>query len=314
MTATLAPDAPTKRSGRALPPRTDSESGRVASATPLPPLAPRLQLVRATLLMASGLALCLVLHLLVLSPLQQRAAQQRTYDALRSDLAAGTAPVSATGAEVGTPIAYLEIPAIGLRQVVVEGTTGGALATGPGHRRDTAFPGLAGTSVVMGRRATFGGPFARLDELEPGAVVSVTTGAGVAEYRVRGVRRSGEPAPAPVASGSGRLVLATSDGSPFFPTGVLLVDADLAVPPLGAAQPSVAAGVLPAAERPMAVDSSTLWRLVLWLQALLVVLVAAIWCWHRWDPARTWIVALPPVALIGSMAASEAARLLPNLL
>lgn len=287
-----------------------------AIAAPLPPLDPRRQVIRAALLMVSGLSLCLVLQLLLISPLQQRAAQQRAYDSFRADLAAGTAPLSAAelDGELGGPVAYLEIPSIGLRQVVVEGTTGATLAAGPGHRRDTAMLGYSGTSVVMGRRSTYGSPFGRIDELEKGSIINVTTGAGVVDYRVRGVRRSGDPAPPPVESGSGRLVLATSEGSAFLPSGVLLVDADLLVPPLGAARPAVAAGALPPAERPMAIDTSTLWRLVLWLQVLLVVILGGVWAWHRWDPAKTWIAVTPPLLLVGLMAGGEVARLLPNLL
>jgi len=300
-------------------------SGRLRRARPVtagagsravvPPLSPRRQAVRASLLMISGISVCFVAYVVLVSPLQQRAAQQRAYDALRLELAAGTAPLSAADLQgVGDPIGYLEVPAIGLRQVVVEGTSAGALTTGPGHRRDTAMPGHAGTSVVMGRHATYGSPFRDLDQLEPGAVITVTTGSGVVDYRVLGVRRSGEPSPAPVEAGSGRLVLATATGNPFAPSGVLLVDADLIVPPLGSAPPGVASGALPASERPMAIDGSTLWRLLLWLQALLAVSLGAVWAWHRWDPAKAWITALPPFLLVGYMAAGEAARLLPNLL
>ena len=49
--------------------------------------------------------------------------------------------------------------------VVVEGTTPGEPDAGPGHLRDTPLPGQAGVSVVFGRRATFGAPFASLPQL-----------------------------------------------------------------------------------------------------------------------------------------------------
>lgn len=265
--------------------------------------------------MVWALSACFLAQLLLVSPFQQRAAQQKAYDSLRADLAAGTAPLTAADLDgPGDPVAYLEIPAIGLRQVVVEGTDAASLTIGPGHRRDTAMLGYSGTSVVMGRRSTYGSPFADIDHLEAGSIINVTTGAGAVQYRVRGVRREGDDAPPPVESGRGRLVLATSDGSALLPSGVLLVDADLVQPPLGAARPGVAAGALPAAERPMAVDSSTLWRLAMWLQALLVVVLVGVWCWHRWDPVKTWIAILPLFILVGLMTAGEIARLIPNLL
>lgn len=282
----------------------------------LPPLAPRLHAARSSLALVSVFSLCLVLELLLVSPLQQRAAQQRLFDDFRAELAAGTAPVSAgqLARRTGQPVAYLEVPAIGLRQVVVEGTSGGTLFDGPGHRRDTPLPGQAGTSVVLGRRAGFGGPFARIAELEVGSVIQVTTGAGAFEYQVRAVRVAGDRAPAAVRPGGGRLALATAAGRPFLPSGLALVDADLMVPAVGGSRPVVNALDLPAPEKAMAVDPTTIWRLVLWLQALLAVVLAAVWAWHRWDPAKAWVVCLPAFLLVGLSCAGEAARLLPNLL
>lgn len=286
-----------------------------AASRVIPPLDPRLQVARATLMMLGAIACGLLLQLLVVSPLQQRAAQQRAYDSFRGQLAAGTAPVVASDLTTspGTPIAYLEVPSIGLRQVVVEGTSGATLYTGPGHRRDTPLPGYAGTSVVMGRRTTFGGPFAELGDLRAGDLIQVTVGAGVAEYEVAGVRRAGDPAPAPPEAGSGRLVLATADGSALLPSGALLVDADLVGDPLGAVRPAVAPGALPRSERAMGIDGSSLWRLLLWLQALVVAVIAAVWCWFRWHRAKTWIAFSPLLLLVGLMTAAEAFVLLPNL-
>ena len=127
-------------------------------------LTPRRQVARAAFVMLFVVSVSLLLELFVVSNLQQRAAQQRMFDALRTDLASGTAPIGPYDAEdrvlpLGTPVAFLEIPELGLRQVVGSGTTAGVLFGGPGHRRDTPLPGQQGTSLVMGRRAAFGGPF-----------------------------------------------------------------------------------------------------------------------------------------------------------
>lgn len=281
----------------------------------VPPLEPRLQILRATLISICMVTAFVLAHLLMVSPLQQRAAQQHAYDSFRADLAAGTAPLTAADlhGRRGDPVAYLEVPSIGLRQVVVEGTDSGSLYRGPGHRRDTALPGLAGTSVVMGRRSTYGGPFAAIDELEEGDVIHVTTGAGAVDYRVRGVRRSGDPVPPPFEPGGGRLVLATADGSALLPSGVVLVDADLESKALGAARPAVAPGALPPSERAMGVDTSGLWRLLLWLQALVGAAVTAVWAWHRWHRQKAWIVFFPFLLLVGLMTVGEAVLLLPNL-
>ncbi len=286
------------------------------STTTTVPLSPALALTRAVLVALAVVTMSLVVELVLVSPFQQRAAQQAAYDRFRAELALGTAPVAAgdLADKKGDPVAYLEIPSISLRQVVFEGSDASTLFSGPGHRRDTPLPGQAGTSVVLGRRAAFGAPFDSIDSLRKNAVVRVTTGAGVFDYRVLGVRRSGDAAPAARRSGAGRIALVTADGTPFVPSGLVIVDADLIVPGLGGAGPSISPRSLPESERLLAVDLSTLWRLVLWLQLLLVVVLGGVFAWLRWDRAKTWIVFVPTLLLVGLLTAGEAARLLPNLL
>ena len=99
-------------------------------------------------------------YLYGVSAQQQRRSQTLLYADLRGQLAQATAPVGAPLAQ-GKPMAYLHIPSIGLHQVVVEGISSGDLTQGPGHRPDSAWPGQPGVSVIAGKRATFGGPFAR---------------------------------------------------------------------------------------------------------------------------------------------------------
>jgi sortase A len=288
-------------------------------AGPLPPISPRLAVLRGALLMVLVLSISMLVYLLVLSSLQQHAAQDQQFDALRGRLALGTAPIGPTDSEGfalerGTPIAYLEIPEIGLRQVVTYGTTPGTLTTGPGLRRDTPFPGQVGTSVVFGRRTAFGGPFGQISGLEAGDLVRVTTGQGEFAYEVVGVRREGDPVPAPVAAGSARIVLTTADGRPLLPDGVVRVDADLVGPAVGGAAPAIATSALPSSEQALGTDTSTLWALLLWLQALIALSVVAVWSWYRWGRAQTWIVFVPVLLLVGMATAGQAARLLPNLL
>lgn len=258
------------------------------------------------------------LQLTVIGSFQARAAQRHAFDSLRGQLAFGTAPTAGIDENrrllaLGAPMAYLEIPKIGLGQVVGEGTTGGVLMDGPGHERDTVFPGQFGTSVIMGRRAAFGGSFERIGSLRAGDELNVTTGQGIFKYEVVGVRREGDPIPA-VPAGSARLTLVTAAGSPFVPNGVLRVDADLVGPPVVGVTPPFRAATLGARERAMGADTSTLWVLAFWLQALLLLSTGGIWAWHRWGHAQAWVVFLPPLLLVGLAASGEAVRLLPNLL
>lgn len=285
----------------------------------VPPLTPTRAFVRTVLVTALALGVALVVQLVIVSGVQERAAQAQAFDALRLELATGTAPIGPTDESgallaMGTPIAYLEIPKLDLHQVVAEGTTGSVLFDGPGHRRDTPLPGQVGTSVVMGRRAAFGGPFADLDTLRTGDKIVVTTGQGVFDFEVVGVRRDGDPVPARPAADASRLTLVTAAGSAFLPNGGLRVDAQLTGDAVGGARRPFSASSLPREEGLMAGDSSTLWALVLWLQALVLLAIGAVWAWQRWGRAYTWIVFLPTLLLVGLAASGEAFRLLPNLM
>jgi len=134
---------------------------------------------------------------------------------------------------------------------------------------------------------------------------------GTSRFRVVRVRPAGatvRPAPA----GTARLTLGTASGSAFAPSGVVWVDADKIGAPLASTAPPAIA--LLAGEKPMATDTSTLWALFLWLEALAVLLAGAVWSWRRWGHAQTWIVFVAPMLVVWTFVADQIARLLPNLL
>jgi LPXTG-site transpeptidase (sortase) family protein len=267
----------------------------------------------------AALALSVAVQLVLVSRFQHRAAQQSAFDSLRKQLAEGTAPVAQTGhtgrlLKLGTPIAIIEVPSIHIHEVVLEGTTSGVLTSGPGHRRDTPFPGQAGTSVFLGRAGAYGGPFGGLHRLRAGAKVTVTTGQGVSTFKVIDVRKAGDLVPPPLGSAKGRLVLVTATGPAFMPTGVLRVDADLTSNTLATPPLVLSSSSLPHSEQPLGIDTSTVWALVLWLEALIVVAVAIVWSWMRWGHQQTWIVFVPLTAVVGFFVADQFMRLVPNLL
>ena len=109
------------------------------------------------------LMLGFVAHVAVISKLEHDRAQQIALASFRIELANATAPTGQTDADtsrlypVGTPMAILEIPTIGLWEVVVEGASAETLMVGPGHRRDTRLPGQAGTVSSWGGRRCMGG-------------------------------------------------------------------------------------------------------------------------------------------------------------
>jgi sortase A len=87
---------------------------------------------------------------------------------------------------LGAPLGLLAVPAIGLSQVIVEGTGEAQLATGPGHYQGTAMPGQVGNMAVAGHRTTYGHPFYNLNELVAGDRITITTPSGVYTYSVTG--------------------------------------------------------------------------------------------------------------------------------
>jgi LPXTG-site transpeptidase (sortase) family protein len=272
--------------------------------------------VRSALLVLALVALGLVFQLTVVSGLQHRASQVALFNRFRTELSLGTAPRGPVGPDqraiaLGTPIALLRIPVIGVDQVVVEGTSSAVLTAGPGHYVSTVFPGGTGTSVLLGRAAAYGGPFGRLHDLRRGDRITVITQAGTSVFRVVDVRSAGSRV-RPVAAGAARLTLDTAAGSAFVPNGVLWVDADKIGAPLAAQDPLVA--VAPANQRPLATDTSTAWELLLLLEALTAVVAGAVWTWRRRGHVQAWIVFFAPLVLLSIVVADQVTRLLPNLL
>ncbi len=246
--------------------------------------------------------------------------QHDDYASFRAELAQATAPTGPTNPAnpkkllaPGTPVAVLSIPEIGLHAVVLQGTTSDVMEGGPGHLRDTVMPGQAGVSEIMGHRAAYGGPFARISSLSPGDIFTVTTGQGVTRYRVLDVRRPGELNPG-VKRGQARLVLATADGPPFAPTGVVWVDADAITAPKPAPAMVISAADISTSELAFGTEPGDWLPLVLWGEALVVAALAIAWLRTQWSRWQTWTVAIPVLGYLGLEVADQVARLLPNLM
>ncbi|MFQ5558124.1 MAG: class E sortase [Acidimicrobiales bacterium] len=84
----------------------------------------------------------------------------------------------------GEALARIELPSLDVDKVVVRGVQVDDLRTGPGHYPTTALPGNEGNAAIAGHRTTYGAPFNRIDELEPGDEVVITTVQGRFTYRV----------------------------------------------------------------------------------------------------------------------------------
>jgi len=289
---------------------TEGQGPRRAGESPL-------RATLAVLLLAFLFGAGFFVYLYGLSSLSESHAQTAMFKNFAGQLAQATAPVgptveNAAGAQVpvteGAPVAVLNIPQIGLRDVVVvNGTTSRDLALGPGHVRASVLPGQAGVSVIYGKVATFGAPFAHLMGLNRGDRFTVTTGQGTSTYEVESFGTSSDPPPADSAN---RLILETAASS-FAPTYAVQVSADLVSAPRP--NPGDWPPITPQ-EADMASDSAdSLVPLTLWSQALLLAVVIATVAANRWSRWPTYLCMAPVVIALTWCVYENLACLLPNL-
>ncbi|MEM9516271.1 MAG: sortase [Actinomycetota bacterium] len=86
--------------------------------------------------------------------------------------------------EEGDAVARIEVPAIGVNDIVVAGVTRADLKRGPGHFPETPLPGQLGNVAIAGHRTTYGQPFHNVDKLNPGDDIVMTTPNGTFVYNV----------------------------------------------------------------------------------------------------------------------------------
>jgi sortase A len=268
--------------------------------------------VVGSLLTAVGIMLAmLILFLFAFTPLTAARDQHRLLNTLSGNATAAFALTTGAVPREGAPVALLHIPALGLSDAVVEGTSAADLQSGPGLMPGTALPGVPGNSVIAARRVTFGGPFHALATLHSGDPIRVSDGLGTFLYTVRSVRTvlSGQPDVIGPNTPDNRLTLVTSDSS-FVPNGRLVVVAILHGLPVKS--PARLSNVVPAGELGLTGDPGAGGDILLWLDLLLVAGVAtgfALWRWRR--PLPTYLLALPVLVACSLFAAQAIALALP---
>ncbi|SDD57437.1 sortase [Nocardioides lianchengensis] len=322
MTTTMSgPDSPVTE-----PTPSSAPQRRADSKPPRPPRAPRparaarpqdakVAGVSSAVTMVALVTCWVFLQMLVLGGLSHERSQDLLYRDFRGQLANLTAPMGDQPIDPGTPVALVQVPAIGMDEVVVEGTASGDLLAGPGHVRSSVLPGQDGESVLMGRGASYGAPFGEIGDLQAGDPITVTVGQGVKTFTVLGVRRAGDPEPQPRPAGTARLTLISAEGegrlAALSPGEVVYVDAE--APEAFGAPAGRPAGV-PAAEKPMATDrSSALPLLSLCLALLLALTLAVVAARQRYSAVLVWVVATPVALALAWQTTDVVMRLLPNL-
>jgi sortase A len=302
----LASPGPPARADAGAPAAGPAPSAPPAVTPQAPePERPILRAAGIGLLLLAVFALGLAGYLFVLSGVQEARSQTILYTRLQYELANQVAPLGPTAA--GSPVAVLDIPAIGIRDmVVVQGTSPENITLGPGHLRDTPMPGQAGVSEIFGRRATFGAPFARLGSLRPGDVIVTITGQGRSVYRVAALGSSqvriDDPEP-------NRLLLVTAS-SPVVPSYYIEVDARL-VSVTRPGPPVVR--VLNAPELALAGDDGALVLTFIWGVALAVVSAVGTFAALRWSLWAAYLAAVPLAIAVLWCLYQSLSCLLPNL-
>lgn len=146
-----------------------------------------------TLMTVGVVVLLFCVYELKVTGLVTARAQDRLGDELRASWAdpaprpTGQDPVPVSS-DFGEGIAVLHVPALADYDpwVVVEGTSVADLKDGPGHIPGTALPGEVGNVVLSGHRTTYGAPFERFGDLQPGGRVVLETREQWLTYTITG--------------------------------------------------------------------------------------------------------------------------------
>lgn len=262
-------------------------------------------------LVAAGLAVALFIafEFAYTGQLEQRS-QRSLLATFQKRLAAGQFDAPDAPVQSG-PVAVLQIPAIGLDQVVVQGSSPEDLKQGPGHLPGTPLPGEFGNAVIIGHRLTYGGPFGHLGRLGRGDTIAVLTGQGRFTYRVTGtstVRPGQHDVVGP--SADSRLTLVTSTSA--FGSDRRAVTASLVGDPVGIATrpPATAAGD----ELGTSGDIAGLYLAIIWLIALAGLALAAARAYRNWPRLAVHLVTTPPLLMLLYLVYQSLDRFLPGTL
>ena len=93
-----------------------------------------------------------------------------------------------TSSKRGDAVARLRIPALGVGEVVVNGTDHDSLKRGPGRYLGSAMPGEGKLVYIAGHRTTYGAPFSHIDRIAKGDRIFLELPYATFEYSVTGSR------------------------------------------------------------------------------------------------------------------------------
>jgi sortase A len=222
----------------------------------------------------------------------------------------------------GDAVAIIDIPKLGVSQVVVEGVDVADLRKGPGHYPTTPLPGQAGNAAIAGHRTTYGAPFGELDQLAEGDTVVVRTLQGTFTYKVSAdpfaVSPNAGEVLAPVADlaipGTSRATLTLTTCHPKYSAAErLIVQATLELPP--GATP-LAPTVEVDADTPLKIDgldgeTSSRAPALLWGAIALIVGLGWWYLFHRFPRWYVWLAGAVPFLVVLFVFYTFVERMLP---
>ncbi len=269
---------------------------------------------RHVAMVVGAIVMGFVVYLFLVSPLLYNRAQGALTSRLQVALSQANAGGVPRDPGRGDPIGFIDARRLGLSAVMVEGARQGQLADGPGHVRGTPLPGQLGVSIVAGRRAAFGSPFASLHSAREGDEVVLTTPRGTLNYTVvTATIVPDRPASVLAAARDGadatgsRLALVTSD-----PWGVaaerIVVVATLSGPPVpgGSTSDAMATEELDPDRQPGSLAALTLWSIL-----LVAALLATSRARGAWRSPAVFLLAAPVVASLAMVLYDSAIAVLP---
>jgi sortase A len=89
-------------------------------------------------------------------------------------------------AKIGAPIGRIVVPRLGLHMLLVNGTNHDSLVKGPGRDARSYMPGQGQLVYIAGHRTTYLAPFAHIDSLRPGDLVTLKMPYATVVYSVTG--------------------------------------------------------------------------------------------------------------------------------
>jgi sortase A len=88
----------------------------------------------------------------------------------------------------GQPVGRIKVHRLGLSAILVAGTDHDSLTKGPGWESSTFLPGQGQLIYIAGHRTTYAAPFAHIDALRAGDLVTIEVPYGTFTYEIRSHR------------------------------------------------------------------------------------------------------------------------------